>query len=86
VSVTAELVCSARGCRRSGAWALRWNNPRLHSPERRKTWLACGDHRESLGEFLTVRGFLRETVAVENLPEDEPSTDGTPADDSGASA
>lgn len=62
-----ELVCSARGCRRRAAWALRWNNPRLHPPERRKTWLACDDHRESLGAHLAVRGFLRETIGAEEL-------------------
>lgn len=54
-------VCSAKGCRESARWALRWNNPKLHPPERRKTWLACEEHRASLGEFLHVRGMLRET-------------------------
>jgi len=54
------LICSARGCRAPAAWALRWNNPKLHPPERRKTWLACPDHREHLSGFLTARGFLRE--------------------------
>lgn len=62
-----DLVCSARGCRRNAAWALRWNNPKLHTPERRKTWLACDEHRDSLGEHLAVRGFLRETVPVTDL-------------------
>jgi hypothetical protein len=52
--------CSAKGCRAAAVWQLRWNNPRLHSPEHRKTWLACDVHRESLGAFLDVRGFLRE--------------------------
>lgn len=55
--------CSARGCRRDGAFELRWNNPALHPPDRRKTWLACDEHREHLSAFLSVRGFLRETVA-----------------------
>ena len=54
-------VCSAKGCREPAAWQLRWNNPRLHPPERRKTWLACEEHRASLGDFLSSRGFLRET-------------------------
>jgi hypothetical protein len=52
--------CSAKGCRASASWQLRWNNPKLHTPEHRKTWLACDEHRESLGGFLDVRGFLRE--------------------------
>ena len=41
------------------AWVLAWNNPKLHPPERRKTWTACDEHRESLSEYLSVRGFLR---------------------------
>jgi hypothetical protein len=57
---TSAVKCSARGCSESAIWALRWNNPKLHEPERRKTWLACEAHRESLSEFLSVRGFLRE--------------------------
>jgi len=64
-SPQAPLICSARGCRATATWALRWNNPRLHTPERRKTWLACPDHREHLSEFLSVRGFLKE---IEPLP------------------
>lgn len=78
--MNAEFVCSARGCRQAGIWALRWNNPRLHPPERRKTWLACDEHRDRLDAFLTLRGFLRETVPTDSLagPEDGPA-DG-PAD------
>ena len=59
------LRCSAKGCRTPAVWALRWNNPKLHEPARRKTWLACEDHRESLAAFLSARGFLREVVPVE---------------------
>ena len=58
------LRCSAKGCRNPATWALRWNNPKLHPPERRKTWLACDEHRGSLGDFLGVRGFLREIDAL----------------------
>jgi hypothetical protein len=55
-----EPICSAKGCRSPGTWALLWNNPRLHDPERRKTWLACDAHKEHLGGFLASRGLLRE--------------------------
>ncbi|MFY1637792.1 hypothetical protein ACN27F_31730 [Solwaraspora sp. WMMB335] len=58
------LDCSARGCRAAAVWALRWNNPRIHDPRRRKTWLACTQHREYLGDFLRVRGFLREVAPL----------------------
>ncbi len=55
-------VCSAKGCRAPAQHRLLWNNPRLHTAERRKTWLACAQHREQLADFLGARGFLRETV------------------------
>ncbi len=55
-----DLRCSAKGCHAPAEWALRWNNPKLHPPERRKTWLACAEHRESLSQFLAARDFLRE--------------------------
>lgn len=58
-------VCSAKGCRAPAAWALRWNNPRIHPPERRKTWLACAQHRTYLSEFLDRKDMLRE---VEPFP------------------
>ncbi len=69
-SVSAEepvgpVICSARDCRNPAVWALRWNNPTLHPPERRKTWAACDLHRESLADFLGRRGFLRETEPLE---------------------
>lgn len=66
-----ELLCSARGCRDEAAWGLRWNNPRLHTPERRKVWLACEKHRTTLGQFLEVRGFLRDALPVGELPSDD---------------
>ncbi|MGH3497732.1 MAG: hypothetical protein ACRDP1_09745 [Nocardioidaceae bacterium] len=56
-----ELICSAKGCHRRATWAHLWNNPRLHTPERRKTWLACDEHKATLAAFLGARGFLRET-------------------------
>ena len=62
-----DLVCSARGCTSGAEFGLRWNNPNLHTPDRRKTWLACTAHRQHLTDFLHVRGFLRETVAVTDL-------------------
>ena len=64
-----QLVCSAKACRNTATWAHLWNNPTLHTPERRKVWLACNDHRTSLGEFLSIRGFLVETVAADAIPE-----------------
>jgi hypothetical protein len=53
-------TCSAKGCQAPATWALLWNNPKLHTPDRRKTWLACDDHKASLSEFLGARNFLRD--------------------------
>jgi hypothetical protein len=61
----AALVCSARGCAAPAVHALRWNNPKLHTPDRRKTWLACDTHLPTLREFLAARGFLREVQPVD---------------------
>ena len=66
------LICSAKGCAQPAAWALLWNNPKIHAPDRRKTWLACEEHRQSLGDFLEVRGFLREVERAQTL-EEEPA-------------
>ena len=60
------LTCSAKGCQKRAVWALRWNNPKLHTPDRRKTWLACEEHKDSLSSFLQLRGFLRE---VDSTPD-----------------
>jgi hypothetical protein len=62
-------VCSAKGCRAPAVWVLAWNNPKLHTPERRKTWLACDEHREHLSSFLDVRGFLKDVVRLSEWEE-----------------
>lgn len=74
-SASGPLICSAKGCRGQAVWVLAWNNPRLHPPERRKTWLACEDHREYLSHFLGVRGFLKDVVAVADWQEREERED-----------
>lgn len=51
--------CSRRGCGHDARWQLLWNNPKVHTPARRKAWLACDDHREYLSEFLSQRDFLK---------------------------
>ena len=51
-------TCSAKGCRGLAVFALVWNNPKVHTPEREKLWHACEEHREHLAEFLDLRGFL----------------------------
>jgi hypothetical protein len=63
-----ERICSRKGCRSTAAWQLLWNNPRIHTPERRKIWLACTGHRDWLEEYLKLRGLWRDTVACPGTP------------------
>jgi len=58
-------VCSGKGCRAAATHALLWNNPRIHTPERRKVWLACGEHLDQLRSFLGSRGFIQGVVPHE---------------------
>ena len=60
----AGLVCSAKGCRQPATSDLRWNNPKIHDDSRRKHWLACDEHRDSLSQHLSARGFLREVLPL----------------------
>jgi hypothetical protein len=71
VVVVDPLICSAKGCRAAAVWVLQWNNPKLHDPDRRKTWLACEHHLESLSDFLSARGFLRATARLDDA--DQPT-------------
>ena len=66
-SASEPPVCSAKGCRQSAVHAVVWRNPKLHTPQRRKVWLACDDHRGSLSDFVAKRGFLIEVVPVDRL-------------------
>jgi hypothetical protein len=72
-------ICSAKGCPQDAVWVLAWNNPKLHTPERRKTWLACDEHREHLSRFLGVRGFLKDVVPLAEWPK-EPEEPGEPGE------
>ncbi len=62
---TQQLTCSAKGCRSPATVAVRWNNPKIHPPDRRKTWLACAEHERYLTEFLSARGFWRENKPID---------------------
>ncbi len=62
-------LCSAKGCQAGARWQLQWNNPKLHTPDRRKVWLACDEHRQSLSDFLSARGFLKDVVPHEDEEE-----------------
>ena len=53
-----QVRCSAKACHQAARHVVVWNNPKVHTPDREKTWVACDDHRQSLADHLDVRGFL----------------------------
>ncbi len=57
-------ICSRKGCRKGAQWQLLWNNPKLHTPERRKAWASCADHVEWFEEYLQNRGLWRDTLPL----------------------
>ncbi|HEX7106917.1 MAG TPA: hypothetical protein VF218_13200 [Acidothermaceae bacterium] len=65
VSPDSPSRCSARGCHAPACWLIVWNNPKIHTPDREKTWAACDEHRESLSQFLALRSFLRRVDRLE---------------------
>jgi hypothetical protein len=52
-----QTACSRAQCREPATWRLDWRNPRIHTEDRVKTWLACDEHVEYLREFLCARDF-----------------------------
>lgn len=52
-----RLTCSRASCREDAAWVVVWRNPRIHSPDRRKEWLACEEHVGYLRDYLAARAF-----------------------------
>ncbi len=52
-----ERECSRAGCRAHAAWSIQWRNPRIHTDDRHKIWLACDEHVDYLRDFLDARDF-----------------------------
>jgi len=69
----AAAMCSRKACRAEATWQLLWNNPKIHTPERRKIWVACAEHRDWLEDYLQVRGLWKETVAMDSGHESGPA-------------
>lgn len=61
------ITCSRQGCSATATFGMLWNNPKLHTPERRKVWLACPEHQEYFRMYLSSRGFLKDEVPVDEL-------------------
>lgn len=63
-----DAMCSRAGCRDAAQWRIEWRNPRIHTADRRKVWVACDAHVDYLRGFLTSRAF---PVAVAALTDAE---------------
>ncbi len=67
------IRCSAAGCTASAEWRVNWRNPRIHTADRVKVWLACEAHRDQLTGYLASRGFpvviTPVDVAAESVPD-----------------
>ena len=57
-------ICSRKGCRLHATMQLLWNNPKIHTAERRKIWLACNDHADWLEDYLKSRSLWKETLPL----------------------
>lgn len=65
-----SVICSAKGCRAEATYGLLWNNPKVHTPERRKAWMACDEHADTLSDYLSKKGFLKDAVPVAEMTDD----------------
>jgi len=60
----AALTCSRAGCSDTATWRIEWRNPKIHTADRVKVWLACDEHVDFLREFLAARDFPVNVLAV----------------------
>jgi hypothetical protein len=56
-SVPEFPLCSRAGCDSPATSTVNWRNPKIHSVDRVKVWLACDDHVDYLRDFLDARDF-----------------------------
>ncbi|WP_205881112.1 hypothetical protein [Leucobacter insecticola] len=62
-----RFECSRAACTQEASWGIQWRNPKIHSEDRRKTWLACDEHLSMLRDFLEARSFPLTVVGVSEL-------------------
>jgi hypothetical protein len=60
-----RLTCSRAGCLERATTRIEWRNPKIHTEDRVKVWLACDEHAEYLREFLVARQFPVRVVAAD---------------------
>jgi hypothetical protein len=68
IGAPARHTCSRAGCRDEATHAIEWRNPRIHTGDRVKVWLACAEHVEVLRDFLAARAFPLEVKPLDPAP------------------
>ena len=53
----APLRCSRSGCSAAATATVNWRNPKIHTIDRVKVWLACDEHVGYLHDYLEARDF-----------------------------
>jgi hypothetical protein len=76
-----RLTCSRAGCRERATSRIEWRNPKIHTADRVKVWLACDEHVEFLREFLAARDFPLRVVATGAAGETDEAAQAEAADE-----
>lgn len=63
-----QQICSRAGCAEPATWNVNWRNPKIHTADRVKIWLACDEHRQYLFDYLATRSFpVKVTPLAEHI-------------------
>jgi hypothetical protein len=78
-----DSTCSRAGCSQLATNTVNWRNPRIHSLDRVKVWLACDEHTAYLRDYLAARNFPVVVAplgtAIGSVPSAGPVTSAAPA-------
>jgi hypothetical protein len=61
--------CSRAGCSTDATTTVNWRNPKIHTVDRVKVWLACDEHADYLRDYLEARDFPVVVAALGTLVE-----------------
>lgn len=56
-SAEIKSQCSRTKCSNLASVKIIWRNPKIHTEDREKVWLACDEHTQYLTDFLRARNF-----------------------------